>query len=218
MPVRTRPSEADVQHNPHLAESKTPLHAQNAFPHADGDVSARPSQQPASLSTQPPPHGPIAATTPFADTPTTELPPIQPHHERAASATNHSLPSLSSVTSGLQPKPEPRPAPTQWPSLNPYTVFYSPGYAKPAEVPSRSDTDASAASPERYYDRRSGSVSLDDPDVRMAAEALGDLRAGMSVFRTTQCAGMARGPCADCAINRLRLIPPQPQHAPAYTA
>jgi hypothetical protein len=27
---------------------------------------------------------------------------------------------------------------------------------------------------------RASSVSLDDPDVRMAAEALGDLRAGMS--------------------------------------
>ncbi len=37
----------------------------------------------------------------------------------------------------------------------------------------------SAASPERYYDGRAGSVSLDDPDVRMAAEALGDLRAGV---------------------------------------
>jgi len=35
----------------------------------------------------------------------------------------------------------------------------------------------SAASPDRFSERRSGSVSLDDPDVRMAAEALGDLRA-----------------------------------------
>jgi len=34
-----------------------------------------------------------------------------------------------------------------------------------------------AASPERFSERRSTSVSLDDPDVRMAAEALGDLRA-----------------------------------------
>ncbi|KAI8625585.1 transcription factor Opi1 [Xylariaceae sp. FL1651] len=35
----------------------------------------------------------------------------------------------------------------------------------------------SAASPDRFQDGRSSSVSLDDPDVRMAAEALGDLRA-----------------------------------------
>jgi len=193
MPVRSRPSPADDQHNPHLADSKAVLQAQNAIPPVDADPSARSAQQPAPLSTQPS-HEPIAAATPFVETPTTELPPIQPHHERASSTTNHSLPSLSSVTSGLQPKPEPRPAPTQWPSLNPYTVFYAPGYAKPAEVSSlssRPDADASAASPERYYDRRSGSVSLDDPDVRMAAEALGDLRAGMSVFRTTQCAEWA---------------------------
>ncbi|KAI0097303.1 transcription factor Opi1-domain-containing protein [Nemania sp. FL0031] len=36
---------------------------------------------------------------------------------------------------------------------------------------------SSAASPDRLLDGRASSVSLDDPDVRMAAEALGDLRA-----------------------------------------
>ncbi|KAI1263690.1 transcription factor Opi1 [Xylariaceae sp. FL1019] len=36
---------------------------------------------------------------------------------------------------------------------------------------------SSVASPERYHDGTVSSVSLDDPDVRMAAEALGDLRA-----------------------------------------
>ncbi|KAI0467955.1 transcription factor Opi1-domain-containing protein [Xylaria cf. heliscus] len=35
----------------------------------------------------------------------------------------------------------------------------------------------SAASPDRFQNGRSSSVSLDDPDVRLAAEALGDLRA-----------------------------------------
>ncbi|KAI1127861.1 transcription factor Opi1-domain-containing protein [Nemania abortiva] len=35
----------------------------------------------------------------------------------------------------------------------------------------------SSASPDRFPDGRASSVSLDDPDVRMAAEALGDLRA-----------------------------------------
>ncbi|KAI1147988.1 transcription factor Opi1-domain-containing protein [Nemania diffusa] len=36
---------------------------------------------------------------------------------------------------------------------------------------------SSAPSPDRFLDGRASSVSLDDPDVRMAAEALGDLRA-----------------------------------------
>ncbi|KAI0535172.1 transcription factor Opi1-domain-containing protein [Xylaria digitata] len=38
-------------------------------------------------------------------------------------------------------------------------------------------TTMTSASPDRFYDGRASSVSLDDPDVRMAAEALGDLRA-----------------------------------------
>lgn len=41
------------------------------------------------------------------------------------------------------------------------------------------NTPMSAASPDRYYDTRERSVLLEDPDVRMAAEALGDLKAGM---------------------------------------
>ncbi|KAJ0334007.1 hypothetical protein COL5a_000048 [Colletotrichum fioriniae] len=40
-----------------------------------------------------------------------------------------------------------------------------------------SNSAMSAASPDRFYEGRAASVSLDDPDVRMAAEALGDLRA-----------------------------------------
>lgn len=43
---------------------------------------------------------------------------------------------------------------------------------------SPSNSAPSAASPDTVGDERSGSVSLDDPDVRLAAEALGDLRAG----------------------------------------
>jgi hypothetical protein len=114
----------------------------------------------------------------FPDTPKTELPPIQSHNEAAASA-NNSLPSLSSITgsqnqlfghsrqqsrqseSSHSPPP---PKPNQWPSMNPLTTFYTPSHA--ADSPQRMDVD------------RSSSVSLDDPDVRMAAEALGDLRAG----------------------------------------
>lgn len=111
-----------------------------------------------------------------APAPSAELAPIQSQHEKKASGPNQ-LPSLSSVTGGLKPSPEP-PAPTHWPSLNPFTVYYAPSHTQPID---RMDAERmkSAASPERYHERRSASVSLDDPDVRMAAEALGDLRAGM---------------------------------------
>lgn len=110
---------------------------------------------------------PDPVSRPFPAVPSTELPPIQPQHERSASASSQTLPSLSSVTGGLQATPEPK-AVSHWPSLNPFTTYYTPSYAQSTEMP---------ASPERSHDRRSTSVSLDDPDVRMAAEALGDLRA-----------------------------------------
>ncbi|KAI6081813.1 transcription factor Opi1 [Hypoxylon rubiginosum] len=45
------------------------------------------------------------------------------------------------------------------------------------DVDANSNSGASAPSPDRFQDGRASSVSLDDPDVRMAAEALGDLRA-----------------------------------------
>ncbi|KAH8890207.1 Opi1-domain-containing protein, partial [Thozetella sp. PMI_491] len=106
------------------------------------------------------------------------------------------LPSLSSVT-GQQPQrysaPPPQPSEpsppgaNHWPSLNPLTAYYTPSHVQSAESPQKMDIDAAApgsgsgavgpASPDRYYDGRAGSVSLDDPDVRLAAEALGDLRA-----------------------------------------
>lgn len=44
-----------------------------------------------------------------------------------------------------------------------------------------SNSVTSAPSPDRY--NSNNSVNLDDPDVRLAAEALGDLRAGMSNTR-----------------------------------
>lgn len=142
---------------------------------SSGDASGPPS----GLKSCPPPaytqlHDPTSLS--FPDTPTTELPPIQSQSDVAASA-NHSLPSLSSVT-GPQPhfygsprtnepsySPEP-PKATQWPSMNPLTTFYA------SDSPQRMDVDVHSSG-------RASSVSLDDPDVRMAAEALGDLRAGM---------------------------------------
>ncbi|KAB5531358.1 transcription factor Opi1-domain-containing protein [Coniochaeta sp. 2T2.1] len=119
---------------------------------------------------------PPAYTQSFPDTPNTELPPIQPQSDAAASA-NHTLPSLSSVT-GPQIYGSPRtaessysPEPlgaTSWPSMNPLTTFYAPSHVQ--DSPQRMDVDVGS-------NGRASSVSLDDPDVRMAAEALGDLRA-----------------------------------------
>ncbi|KAI0471470.1 transcription factor Opi1 [Xylariaceae sp. FL0804] len=45
------------------------------------------------------------------------------------------------------------------------------------DIDASSSSGVSAASSDRLHDGRASSVSLDDPDVRMAAEALGDLRA-----------------------------------------
>jgi transcriptional repressor OPI1 len=132
----------------------------------------------------------------FPTVPSTELPPIQPalaHND----SDHHTLPSLSSVT-GPQPQRFPPPQPTElsynqpapalvnhWPNLNPFTAYYAPGHVQAAESPAKMDVDVSsnsavsAASPDRFHDGRASSVSLDDPDVRIAAEALGNLRAGI---------------------------------------
>ncbi|KAI3318793.1 transcription factor Opi1-domain-containing protein [Xylariaceae sp. AK1471] len=119
------------------------------------------------------------------------------------STNNQTLPSLSSITVSSSPSaehyqssshhpPEPGyspPAPpprAHWPSLNPLTAYYNPSHVQDPEPPMRMDVDTSSssarsavssASPDRLQDGRASSVSLDDPDVRMAAEALGDLRA-----------------------------------------
>lgn len=121
--------------------------------------------------------------------PPTPSQPIEPHHRHQHQHQHQPQPQL-------QPK-QPPPALarastatvplTHWPSLNPFTTYYTPSHAQPADSSARMDLDVSsnsamsAASPDRYYEGRAASVSLDDPDVRMAAEALGDLRAGMEL-------------------------------------
>lgn len=54
--------------------------------------------------------------------------------------------------------------------MNPLTTFYTPSHVQASDSPQRMDVDVGS-------NGRASSVSLDDPDVRMAAEALGDLRA-----------------------------------------
>lgn len=71
-----------------------------------------------------------------------------------------------------------------WPAFSP--AVFAPQIK--TDSPSTMDLDTgsnsiySAASPDRYGDGRAPSVNLDDPDVRLAAEALGDLRAGMCLL------------------------------------
>ncbi|CCC11844.1 putative clock-controlled gene-8 [Sordaria macrospora k-hell] len=105
----------------------------------------------------------------FDGSPTTELPPIQLNRERSSS--DHSLPSIASLNVGgslptLQPTPTPQPPPKlTWPNSNPLSAYYS-----------DNDNDGRGASPQQRHDRRSTSVSLDDPQVMMAISALNELK------------------------------------------
>ncbi|KAM0258680.1 hypothetical protein ACHAQJ_003688 [Trichoderma viride] len=128
------------------------------------------------------------------------LPPLV-HHE----GDNRILPSLSSITGDMEPhrhpqhlhNPAPAPPPplhpNHWPSsfnassatsLNSYRQ--PPPFLGPESPATIMDIDGSASiasatspSPDRLYEGTPtpSSLTLDDPDVRLAAEALGDLRA-----------------------------------------
>ncbi|KAK4120947.1 Opi1-domain-containing protein [Parathielavia appendiculata] len=117
----------------------------------------------------------------FPDEPTTtELAPIKLHHERPAEPSAQTLPPLSSVTgtsahASLPKPPDPshprayaKPA-NHWPSLNPFTTYYTPSYLDPVESSPSIGSETSVG-------QRGSSVSLDDPDVRIAAEALGQMK------------------------------------------
>jgi hypothetical protein len=105
----------------------------------------------------------------FPSAPAADLPPI--HHERT-------LPPLPPAPA--EPRYRPEEHQFVWPSSNPLTAYYQSGPSqlspknKSADSPSTVDVDTPDS-----RGRRGGSVlSIDDPDVRIAAEALGDLRAG----------------------------------------
>ena len=108
--------------------------------------------------------------------PTADPPPI--HHERI-------LPPLPPAPAEPRFRPEPI-IETQftWPSSNPLTAYYQPGPSalSPKNKSAHSSIDSPSGMDVDTPDsrgRRGGSVlSIDDPDVRIAAEALGDLRAG----------------------------------------
>lgn len=119
--------------------------------------------------------------------PSAELAPIG-HEDQ-----DRTLPSLSSLAAEASYAPaaptDLQYASTVWPSSNPYTTYYrssgsqaSPLHraVKAVDSPSAMELDTSTL---ESQGRRGGSVlSIDDPDVRLAAEALGDLRAGMSPY------------------------------------
>ena len=108
----------------------------------------------------------------FPSVPTADPPQI--HHERK-------LPPLPAAPTEPNLRAE-QPVEHQftWPSQNPLTAYYQPGPSalspktKSIDSPTAMDVDTPDS-----RSRRGGSVlSIDDPDVRIAAEALGDLRAG----------------------------------------
>ncbi|KAM4066377.1 transcription factor [Hirsutella rhossiliensis] len=102
----------------------------------------------------------------------TKLPPLKSHDRDTM------LPSLSSLTADVPPPP-----PSNWPTLNSPLAYRPPqSLAYQVDSPATMDLDASSvvstATSDRQFDGASNTgLTLDDPDVRLAAEALGDLRA-----------------------------------------
>lgn len=109
------------------------------------------------------------------------LPSIPQHDPSSNVHHDRQLPPISSILPE-QRRPIDEPLPSPWNmSSNPLAPHYHPAHTSPKtrsalgrDSPSAMDIDV--ATPDS---RRAESVlSLDDPDVRLAAEALGDLRAG----------------------------------------
>jgi hypothetical protein len=120
----------------------------------------------------------------FPTVPTADPPQI--YHERI-------LPPLPPAPAEPNFRPDP-PGEHQftWPSQNPLTAYYQPGPSalSPKTRSMDSPTAMEVDTPDSRS-RRGGSVlSIDDPDVRLAAEALGDLRAGwFRILSVSGCSG-----------------------------
>ena len=121
--------------------------------------------------------------------------------QHSNSKSQQTLPSLSSQSLPLpQPVEPPEPIqpryqpPSSWPSSNPFVSYYrgpeaqeqaqATLHATQSQTNSNNNASTGVDSPGSAMDvdrqeRGSSALSIDDPDVRMAAEALGDLRAGM---------------------------------------
>ncbi|UNI19574.1 transcriptional regulator opi1 [Purpureocillium takamizusanense] len=119
---------------------------------------------------------------PDIDSLPTRLPPLTSHDR------DKMLPSLSSVTGDVRlDRPPPSGPPSHWPSLNGSMAYRQPPppsqqqqQQQQPDSPANMDVDGSSvtstATPPAGADGPNA-LSIDDPDVRLAAEALGDLRA-----------------------------------------
>ncbi|KAH6692530.1 transcription factor Opi1-domain-containing protein [Plectosphaerella plurivora] len=175
-------------------------------------------------------HHDVALRGKFPSKSDAELPPILSPAAHNDLATNK-LPSLSSLTGppisrppiptslpALQHSeaalPKPKPAVTHWPSMNPFTTYYTPSHLQPSQALSPADVNSdtnSIASP--GYESRGPSVSLDDPEVRLAAEALGDLKADFGNSPTNRSTpGAAGSPTGSSTTN-----PQTPQQEPLFS-
>jgi len=113
----------------------------------------------------------------FPSVPNADIPSI--HHERT-------LPPLLSAPVEQRFRPEPvTEAPLVWPSSNPLTAYYQPGPSQlsPKNKPTPGIESPSGMDIDTLDRNRRGasvlSIDKDDLDVRIAAEALGELRAGI---------------------------------------
>ncbi|VUC38237.1 unnamed protein product [Clonostachys rosea] len=171
--------------------------------------------------------------------PTAELPTaiesLPPLSEALQSNNDRTLPPLSSLTGDHHARHPHKmtasmdfpPAPlshTQWPgAVNPMTPHHqqsaTPSLNHPqkymSDSPDVMDLDTmrsgpmSAVSPDGRLDGRAGSVNIDDPDVRLAAEALGDLRADFVSSPSHMSASLPLSPPAPTAQPATRSQSPQ---------
>lgn len=183
LPLYPPPSYAQTHHHDHKAlvfpdTPKTelaPIHTFTGIANDDQKKHTLPSLSSLTASPSPPYGSSLAPSHPSIPPVPTYNPPAPP---LAATA------SSSSIAVAVPQRPQE----THWPSLNPLTAYYAPSHAQGAEPmqmegDSTNSSVSSAASPDQYETGRASSVSLDDPDVRLAAEALGDLRAGQFYHR-----------------------------------
>ncbi|KAK8040926.1 transcription factor Opi1-domain-containing protein [Apiospora phragmitis] len=178
LPLYPPPSYAQTHHHDHKAlvfpdAPKTelaPIHTFTGIANDDKKKHTLPSLSSLTASSSPPYTSSLAQSNPSIPPAPTYNPPAPPLSATASAS------SSTSITVPLRPQE------THWPSLNPLTAYYAPSHVQGAEPmqmegDSTNSSVSSAASPEQYETGRASSVSLDDPDVRLAAEALGDLRA-----------------------------------------
>ena len=141
--------------------------------------------------------------------PTAPLPPLSPNDNITSNSTSTNddghdrvLPPLSSLTGGqaLPIRSDMAHVATQppaWPGLNsmsmpanlpipPPRLFQKMDSPSVMELDTGRDSVVSTTSSDGRTEGRAQSVNLDDPDVRLAAEALGDLRAGENSFRLAE--------------------------------